>query len=120
MAQKTNNLLDLMRPEDKAKMISRYKERTAQKNINNKISSEMFLLAKFGIMYGWQAVMDVKNNLITGEEMFALLEAGEKVLATKAIEHGVTTSVAIGSQFSKHPQAEFNRGMRGFTERAKI
>lgn len=117
---KSKNLLDLMRPEDRMKMIRRYKERTADKNINNKISSEMYMLAEFGLMFGWQAVMDVKNDTITGEEMFALLEAGRKVLANRVVEHGVSTSVAIGSQFSKHPNQEFDKGMRGFIERGKV
>lgn len=120
MSQKTHNLLDMMRPEDKERMIARYKERTAKKNINNKISSEMYMLAEFGLMYGWEAVRDVKNDTITGEEMFALLEAGHKVLANRTIEHGVSTSVAIGSQFSKTPQSTFDNGMRQFRERAKI
>lgn len=117
---KSKNLLDLMRPEDRKKMIQRHRERTADKNINNKISSEMYMLAEFGLMFGWQAVMDVKNDTITGEEMFALLEAGRKVLASRVVEHGVSTSVAIGSQFSKHPNQEFDKGMRGFIERAKV
>lgn len=116
----SKNLLDLMRPDDRKRMIQRYKERTADKNINNKISSEMYMLAEFGLMYGWDAVIDVKNDTITGEEMFALLEAGRKVLANRAIERGVTTSVAIGSQFSKHPNQVFDRGMKEFRERAKI
>ena len=117
---KSKNLLDLMRPEDRKRMVQRYRERTADKNINNKISSEMYMLAEFGLMFGWQAVMDVKNDTITGEEMFALLEAGRKVLASRVVEHGVSTSVAIGSQFSKHPNQEFDKGMRGFIERAKV
>lgn len=117
---KSKSLLDLMRPEDRKKMIQRYRERTADKNINNKISSEMYMLAEFGLMFGWQAVMDVKNDTITGEEMFALLEAGRKVLASRVVEHGVSTSVAIGSQFSKHPNQTFDKGMRGFIERAKV
>lgn len=117
---KSKNLLDLMRPEDRKKMRARYRERTADKNINNKISSEMYMLAEFGLMFGWQSILDVKNDTITGEEMFALLEAGRKVLANRQIEHGVSTSVAIGSQFSKHPQQEFDKGMRGFKERAEI
>lgn len=116
----SKNLLDLMSSEDRKKMVARYKERTANKNINNKISSEMYMLAEFGLMYGWDAVMSVRNDELTGEEMFALLEAGRKVLASRAIEHGVTTSVAIGSQFSKHPNQEFNKGMSEFRERAKI
>lgn len=120
MTAKSKNLLDLMRPEDRKKMLLRFKERTANKNINNKISSEMYMLAEFGLMFGWQAVIDVKNDTITGEEMFALLEAGRKVLANRQVEYGVSTSVAIGSQFSKHPNQEFEKGMRGFIEKGKI
>lgn len=120
MTAKSKNLLDLMRPEDRKKMLLRFKERTANKNINNKISSEMYMLAEFGLMFGWQAVIDVKNDTITGEEMFALLEAGRKVLANRQVEYGVSTSVAIGSQFSKHPNQEFEKGMRGFIEKGKV
>lgn len=120
MTAKSKNLLDLMRTEDRKKMLLRFKERTANKNINNKISSEMYMLAEFGLMFGWQAVIDVKNDTITGEEMFALLEAGRKVLANRQVEHGVSTSVAIGSQFSKHPNQEFEKGMRGFIEKGKV
>ena len=120
MTAKSKNLLDLMRPEDRKKMLLRFKERTANKNINNKISSEMYMLAEFGLMFGWQAVIDVKNDTITGEEMFALLEAGRKVLANRQVEYGVSTSVAIGSQFSKHPNQEFEKGMRDFIEKGKV
>jgi len=120
MTAKSKNLLDLMRPEDRKKMLLRFRERTANKNINNKISSEMYMLAEFGLMFGWQAVIDVKNDTITGEEMFALLEAGRKVLANRQVEYGVSTSVAIGSQFSKHPNQEFEKGMRDFIEKGKI
>lgn len=117
---KAKNLLDLMRPEDRDKMKARYRERTAVKNIKNKISPEMYMLAEFGLMFGWQAVRDVRADLITGEEMFALLEAGQKVLANRHIEDGISTSVAIGSQFAKNSKEAFNKGMSGFSEKGKI
>jgi hypothetical protein len=81
----------------------------------------MFLLADFGIMYGWQAVMAVRNNEITAEEMFALLEAGHKVQSTHELDDAVMTTTAIGTAFSKKGQAQkhFNQGMRKHLERVE-
>lgn len=115
------NLLDLMRPDDRKKMVERYQARVAPNGTKNKISNEMFLLADFGIMYGWQAVMAVRNNEITWEEMFALLEAGHKVQSTHELDDAVMTTTAIGTAFSKKGQAQkhFNQGMRKHLERVE-
>lgn len=115
------NLLELMRPDDRQKMIERYKARVAPTEKKNKISNEMFLLADFGIMFGWQAVMAVRDNKITGEEMFALLEAGHKVQSTHELDDAVMTTTAIGTALSKKGEAQkhFNQGMRKHLERVE-
>lgn len=116
------NLLDLMRPDDREKMVRRFEERTRPNGARNKISNEMFLLADFGLMYGWQAILAVRNDEITWEEMFALLEAGHKVQSTHMLDDGVMTTTAIGSAFSKNKgeaQKVFNEGMRRHLERVK-
>lgn len=113
------NLLDLMRADDREKMVKRYQERVRPNGTSHKISNEMFLLADFGLMYGWQAVMAVRNDEITWEEMFALLEAGHKVQSTHILDDGVMTATAIGTAFSKKGQAQktFNQGMHKHLER---
>lgn len=114
------NLLDIMRADDRQKMIERFQARTAPNGSKNKISNEMFLLADFGLMYGWQAVVAVRNDEITWEEMFALLEAGHKVQSAHILDDGVMTTTAIGSAFGKNKaesQRTFNEGMKRHLER---
>lgn len=115
------NLLDMMRPDDRQKMIERYQARVAPSERKNKISNEMFLLADFGLMFGWQAVEAVRNNEITWEEMYALLEAGHKVQSTHELDDAVMTTTAIGTAFAKKGQAQknFNQGMRKHLERVQ-
>jgi hypothetical protein len=115
------NLLELMRPEDRKKMIERYQARVAPSDKKNKISNEMFLLADFGLMFGWQAVVAVRNNEITWEEMYALLEAGHKVQSTHELDDAVMTTTAIGTAFAKKGQAQkhFNQGMKKHLERVE-
>ena len=121
MEKTKKNLLDLMRPDDREKMIARYRERVKPNGAKNKISNEFYLLADFGLMFGWQAVLAVRNNEITWEEMFALLEAGHKVQSTHMLDEGVMTTTAIGTAFSKKGQAQktFNQGMRKHLERVQ-
>lgn len=111
------NFLDIMRPEDRERMLERYNARMAQKGIKNKVSNEMYLLAEFGLMYGWSAVRDVRNDLITYEEMFALIEAGRKVQTKHHIDDGVMTGTAVSATLSKHPKQVFALGARKFEER---
>lgn len=121
MERPTKNLLELMRPDDRKKMIERYKARIAPSEKKNKISNEMFLLADFGIMFGWRAVMAVRNNEITWEEMYALLEAGHKVQSTHELDDAIMTSTAIGASFAKKGEGQriFNQGMKKHLRRVE-
>lgn len=121
MEQPKKNLLEMMRPEDREKMLARYQERVAPNQKKNKISNEMFLLADFGIMYGWEAIMAVRNNKILPEEMFALVEAGHKVQSVHELDDAIATTTAIGTAFSKKSDAQrhFNAGMKKHLERVK-
>lgn len=114
---KPTNLLDMMSKADRDKMLARYHERTAQNGQKNKISSEMYILAEFGMMFGWDAIMAVRNNEITGEEMFAIYEAGKKVQAVNALDDKRGTSTAISATFSKHGKSVFAEGMHKEIER---
>ncbi len=113
------NLLDVLSAEDRKKMLDRFNARTSNRGTHNKISNEMYLLAEFGLMYGWQAVMDVRADRITLEEMFALIEAGHKVQSVHMVEQGRMTTTAVATPFSKTPKSTFEKGMREFIEGAK-
>lgn len=116
------NLLEIMSEDDRARMLERYRKRVAPSEKKNKISNEMFMLADFGLMYGWQAILDVRENKITSEEMFALLEAGHKVQSTHELDDGIMTQTAISSALAKdksHAQRTFNQGMRKHLERVE-
>lgn len=113
------NLLDMMRPEDRERMIRRFKARTATNPTkSNKISNEMYILAEFGLMFGWDAIKDARNDLITFEEMFALIEAGKKVMARETLEHGTVTTASVMSAFSKSNGSRIQSGMKQIQERA--
>lgn len=119
-----SNLLDLMTAEDREKVIERYNKRVAQneKAEENKITSEIYLLAEFGYYFGWQAVLDVRNNVIKQEEMFALLEGARKVWYKKLLEQGkMTTTACIVPHAKKGEQTKaFKEGMKEFIEKGKI
>lgn len=114
------NLLEIMSADDRKRMLERFNARTSNRGgTRNKISSEMYLLAEFGLMFGWQAVMDVRENRITLEEMFALIEAGHKVQSVHMVEQGKMTTTAVATPFSKSPKTTFAKGMRKFIEGTK-
>lgn len=117
-----SNLLDLMKPEDKEKVLKRFEKRKEDKGIQNKISNEMFLLSEFGYYYGWEAVKDVRSNKITFEEMFALLEGARKVWYQKLTEQYRMTTTSIGTSFAKRADAKrvFDSGMGEIVKKGKI
>lgn len=112
------NLLDMMRKEDREAMENRFKARIKNNGTRNKVSNEMYLLAEFGLMYGWEAVQSVRRNEITFEEMFALLEAGRKVQKKSLKDEGRVSTTAIATAFSKTPASTFEKGTKFLEERS--
>lgn len=115
------NLLDLMTEKDRQKMIDRFNERMVHRDdFDNKISNEMFILAEFGYYYGWEAVQAVRNNDITMQEMYALLEGARKVWYLKLCEQGKMTTTSVSCSLSKHPKSDFEKGMKPFIKRSEL
>lgn len=114
------NLLDLMSPEHRESALERYRERTADRGIDNKVSSQIYLLAEFGYYYGWQAVKDVRDCVITEEEMFVLLEGARKVYYNKLVEKSQVMTTAVATPLSKNSKKTYNEGMKQFIERSKL
>lgn len=117
---KSHNLLEMMTPEDREKALARFRQRTARQETQNKISSEIYILAEFGYYFGWQGIEAFRRNEITFEEAFALLEGARKVWYNKLLEQGRMTTTAVATPISKHGAQTYNKGMRDFAERAKL
>lgn len=119
------NLLDMMTPEHRRQAINRFNRRIEKReNEENRITSEMYLLAELGYYYGFSAIEAVRENRLTLEEIYVLVESARKVWYTKQAEIADMTRVAVDSSnpFAKKEAKiqAFHRGMRSYTERTKL
>ena len=130
--QKTN-LLDLMTPEEQAKMRTAFQKRMAGDGTykKDKIPPLIYLLAEAGVYFGWQAIVDAKRgyteardedgNLVkiplTMEEFNGLVMAGRKFRYSDYINQARGTRAGVSSCLcdskSKAKQA-FESGVEGF------
>jgi len=83
--QKSANLLDLMTPEHKEKAARREQERAAL------ITKEWAGLAELGYYYGWEAIRDVFNDVITLEQVRMFVEGARKVHSSHVYDQAVAT-----------------------------
>lgn len=60
-----------------------------------KIEPEWILLAEFGMYFGWSAVMDARNDVISFAEMNKLLAAARRIEATNRYNEVIDTYSAI-------------------------
>lgn len=132
------NLLDLMSEEDRRLSEQAFRQRMAGDTSyrrNNRISSQMYLIAELGYYFGWGAVESVKRGyievfdeetglrhqqLFTLEEACALVEAARKVWYSKVVDGARANLVATGSALSKNPNRSFQQGMKPYIKGAKI
>lgn len=107
-----------MPKEEAEKAIARGKRRfeRQQSNKGAKVSPEIYMLSEFGYYYGWQAVMAVRDNEITFDEMNVLLEGARKVWYSKLIETGGVNTIA-GSFKTK---GSYNDAMKPYTDKADL
>lgn len=113
--------MGLMTPEERKKMLARYRRRVERSDAERgKISPEIYMVAQFGLYFGWEAVKSARNNEITGEEMFALIEGAKKARTADLIEQTEALRVAVASIFSKSPSNAFKKGMRPYIQRAEV
>lgn len=119
------NILNFMTPEHREQAAERFRKRIEKREKDEvKISPEVYLLSEFGYYYGFEAVQAVRNNAITYEEMFVLLEGARKVWYTKELERSNMMRVAVDSSSPFANRAEkiraFNGGMKDYREKAKL
>nr|DAP66744.1 MAG TPA: hypothetical protein [Caudoviricetes sp.] len=119
------NVLDLLTDEEKKEIKARYQERIKRRQNSSKpkITPEIYLMAKFGIYFGWEAVRDVLNDKISLEMMFAMIEGAEKVYYSQLCENTRGTFVAQSSSMAKNgfeAQKCFNTGTEAWRKKAKM
>ena len=131
------NLLDLMTESDRNAAINAYERRMHGDNTyrKQKVAPIAYLLAQFGMMYGWSAIEAAKRGYIeafdehtgkrqkiplTMEEVSTLVDAGQKVKYSDFLNNARCTQVATSSAISKHPEKTFKAGMEPYIKGAKI
>lgn len=130
--QKTN-LLEMMTPEEQAKMRAAFQKRMAGDGTykKDKIPPLIYLLAEAGVYFGWQAIVDAKRGyteardedgnlvkiLLTMEEFNGLVMAGRKFRYSDYINQARGTRAGVSSSLcdskSKAKQA-FETGVESF------
>jgi ABC-type Fe3+ transport system substrate-binding protein len=84
---KPKNLLDLMTPEDRAKVEQMAKTRQSQAPPS--VSREWSQLAELGLLFGWPAIQAYLDDVITDAQ------ANELILAARYIQAGMVYDQAI-------------------------
>lgn len=113
------NLLDLMTSDDRQKMLERYERRMTPdpSRGQHEVSPEIYITSELGYYYGWDAVMALRENQMSLEEVFAFVEGAKKVRYAKMIEETHAMIAAIQTAFSENPQSTFNKTMKQFLEK---
>ncbi len=120
MSNKPINLLDLMSDKDRQAARKNYERRLAGETPDHrmKVTPAAMIMAEAGIMFGWQAIVDIKRGCTDGdipltlEEVSLLTEAGRKVQYSMEINAARGTQVAVSSALSKTPKKTFDEGMK--------
>lgn len=116
----SKSILDLMPPEERDKAIKRYEKRAGKDRGNNRVSHEMYITSEFGINFGWDAILAIRNNEITLPEVYALNEGARKVHYSRVIDQSHGNMVAGIASQSKEPGVSFNTNITSIKKKADI
>jgi hypothetical protein len=78
-----------------------------------------YVIAKFGIYFGWDAVMAILNDDIELELVETLVIAGDKIHAAEVVDSSIASQAAFASVNSKNPKRTWNKVMKEYVKRAK-
>lgn len=105
------NLLDLMGEADRLRMLDAYKKRI-EKGKDTKIPPETYLMCEFATYFGWEGLQAIRNNDITLEEVYVLLEGMRKVRSKHLAELAKVGVFSVSTPLSKHPQSAYREGVK--------
>lgn len=119
--KKPTSLLDIMSEEDRKKALELYELRMAktERSSENKVSSEIYLVAEFGYYFGWNAIEAIRNNEINLEEAFALIRGARKVWYQKLVETGQVQTTACSTPFAKE-RGFWQKSMKPFLKESEL
>lgn len=95
--QKPVNLTDLMTPEEQERVVKREEARTAM------ITREWMAVAELGYYYGWGAIQDLLNDVITLPQAKLFVEGARKIHSSEVYDLAVAN---IAGNSSKKGQFE--------------
>lgn len=124
----SKNLLDLMPKEEREKALAKAEKRMSKRT--GQVAPEMYLIAEAGYYFGWEAIVAIKRGyieyrdkqgelkqaLLTLEEVSALVDAARKVWYTKMVDQSLGTMNANLSSQSKQPSESFKQTMKPFID----
>lgn len=109
------NLLDLMTPDERRKMLDAYKKRT-ERGRDAKVSPETYLACEFATYFGWEGLQAIRKDEISLEEVYVYLEGMRKVRANHLAELARVGVLSVSTPLSKHPKTTFREGVKKITE----
>lgn len=107
------NLLDLMSPEDAAKVERRSALREATKN--ELITDEWMILAELGTYYGFGAIMAVVDDTITIQQAKMLIQGARKVHSSDVYDAAIA-----GLAANVHKTKDFVKIMKPYINDMKV
>lgn len=116
---KTNNLYDLMTPEQREEA-REFVESRQKKVVDDGITLEQYMTAELGSYYGWEAVQSVKRQEITLDEMVMYILAARKVWYNQVLDASWGQLIAFNSAQAADPTAAYEKGMESFRQRAAV
>lgn len=105
------NLLDLMNDVDRSRMLDAYKKRV-EKGKDAKVPPETYLMCEFATYFGWDGLQAIRNNDITLEEVYVLLEGMRKVRSKRLAELATIGVFSVSTPLSKHPRSGYREGIK--------
>lgn len=105
------NLLDLMSSDERKRMLAAYKKRT-EKGKDAKVPPELYLTCEFATYFGWEGLKAIRNNEISLEEVYSLLEGMRKVRSTHLVELAKVGVLSVSTTLSKHPKTTYAEGAK--------
>lgn len=83
------------------------------------VDEEWLLLAEFGMTFGWDAYIAVKNDEIDTPEMYTLIEASRKVKSRQRYEDTESHFISIMASKAKKQSSAFKKATKSMIKNSK-
>jgi len=94
-------------------------DRARKRHEATKVEPEWALLAKAGVYFGWGAIVDSLNNMITLEQLTALVNGADKKHASDVIDMANAVYIGSGAAQSKKGDSIMKQGLKEYMKVAK-